>query len=106
MGYLEIKKKKKLNFKAEKENIDDLIKKYDFSPTLNIDEYLAFAFNNYKTIIQEAINYYQTEIIANNLKIDNSYLLKLAEWLDEVAKKDKDEYYRRLFIFEYLEKFK
>lgn len=105
MGYLEIKKSKKTNFKVEK-NVDDLIREYGFSPSLNLDDYLAFAFNNYKTLIKDAINYHQNEIISKGIKINNSYILEKANWIDEFAKTDKDEYYRRLFIFEYLEKFK
>jgi hypothetical protein len=104
MGYLDIKKNKKV-VKNNKKDIDELINKYGFKPSLNQMEYLNYAYNNYETLINSAINFYEKEILEKGISINNSYFLQNASWLDEVIK-DKDEYYKRLFIFEYLEKFK
>ena len=41
----------------------------------------------------------QTKQIALNFK----YFHKMYEWLDEPYKNNKSEYYRRLFLLEYLE---
>lgn len=104
MGYLDIKKNKKV-IKKPKNDIDELINKYGFKPTLNQMDYLNYAYNNYEILIHLAIEFYQKEIIEKGIKINNSYFLQNASWLDEV-RADKDEYNKRLFIFEYLEQFK
>lgn len=108
MGYLDIRKSKKSgkNTKIENIDIDKLIDKYGFKPSINQNDYLSFAFNNYEALIKEAMEFYKKEIQEKGVKIDNSYILKNTSDLDKLFKHDKEEYYKKLFIFEYLEQFK
>ena len=101
MGYLEIRKKQLLK-KTTKPNLEELIAIHKFKPQMEVSGYLPYAFSNYEMLIKEAEDYYQAEV-EKKVVFDLKYFSQLTHWFDETRLTDKLEYFRRLFIFEYMD---
>lgn len=104
MGYLKIiKKKKKIDNNLNlKEKLDYLIKKYNFEPKEDIKEYLVYAYSNYEELIENANKYYKNNILEKNIALDDAFFVKIARELNDAFKKNKIDYYKILFIFDFL----
>lgn len=105
MGYLEIRKKNKkvVNKTSSDAELTKLLKNHDFTPKLEVDGYLVYAFSNYKTLIKETESFYQKHILEKNIPLDDTLFIKMAKYIDDGYKLDKLEYYKRLFILDFLE---
>ena len=105
MGYLEIRKKQKKNVAKSSPNkeLDELIKKNNFKPTEYSIEYVNYCLSNYKTLIEETENYYQKEILEKKILLDDALFKKISDYSLEVFNTNKQEYYKRLFVFDFLE---
>lgn len=77
-------------------DIDD-----NFQPDINIDCYISYAKDNYDILIIKAKNYYQD--LLDQSVLNDYYFSKLLNWSQDPYLKDKEEYYRRLFLLEYIE---
>lgn len=105
MGYLEIRKKNKKTITKTSPNTEltELMKSHNFTPKIEVDGYLVYAFSNYKTLIKETEFFYQKHILEKNISLDDNLFIKMAKYIDEGYKIDKLEYYKRLFLHDFLE---
>lgn len=94
------------DYLMKKENLDkineDIIEfnKYTFSPKLNIHNYLEYSKKNYRELLVNAFFKYQKI----KIKLEYSgYFFKLAEWSYETIDTKKEEFYKRVFLVEYIE---
>lgn len=95
------------DYLINKENMDIInqniseFKKYHFKPNIDIYDYLEYAEKNYKILLFKSFKKYQQ--IKNRLESEPTYLYKLSEWAQENIKTNKEEYYKKTFLVEYLE---
>lgn len=94
------------DYLIKKENLDkineDIIEfnKYTFTPKLNIHNYLEYSKKNFKELLVNAFFKYQK--IKKKLEY-SGYFFKLAEWSYETIDTNKEEFYKRVFLVEYIE---